>query len=578
MKKKIFLGMELPKNKKVNKMARMMLSLLTISVIGMWIAYQKYNTISPPMFIDSSPKYGVIFNANQTLCLSDENERLVRTAHYEKLGLKDVSDVKFFDEGLLLVQADGAIKRCELQLDWCEQIGTLPSIDTDIVQRIIPSYDQQTFYIVQTNNSRIDRFSRTGDHLYRLPLSTLDLKYPGGGMALPDDLLLLSDPKHKKVILLHNKNANTAKILYTLSTKSSIEGSSYTKAFSAKIDTQYRLWINLANKAYTASDTLIADLPSLHAFMKDKTSLPTNEKLTDDISTILTDETLEYPVSLAPHLQGMLIADEKSFTIRYAEDKDITRPFGDTSIQKLLKKVSDDRSLYWYIFLLFGGIGILGMILGFIGAATEANELVNTGVDTRHTPHPLPKEKTIQADNRGVIWLQTNAKFRKDIRFLRWLLLVSSIGLVLISFFMLNDLVDDTTKTDLWKILGMEGIFVLISFALFLFRTEAQSIGTDGKYIFIKTAFGKYTYAPIEEVIHIERSRIIVNKKSLVFHMKGQEIFDKEQLDHYIMPLLERSKKINEFEFLSWQIKYDLWSFIWLPIIMIIFGILLYYT
>jgi len=577
MKRKIHWNLGLPKNKKVNKLAQLMLLLLAISAIGMWITYQKYNTISPPMFIDSSSKYGIVFNANKTLCLTDENERLIQSSSYKKLGLKEVSDVKFFGEGFLLVQADGAIKQCGLQLKWCEEIGTIPSINTDIIQRIILSPNQKTFYIVQTNNSRIDKFDHSGKHLYRLPLSTSDLKYPGGGMALANNKLLLSDPKHKKIIIIQDEGKDTATTLYTLSTKGTIKGNSYTKAFSAKLDTQHRLWINLANKAYTASDTLIFNSPALRAYMVDRTPLPTNETLTPNTTTYLIEDTLKYSVSLAPHRKGMLIADEESFVIKYAEDKDILRSFGDTQTQMLLEKVRKQRSSYWYVLLFFGSIGIAGLIVGIIAATKEADELMRTERNTTPSPHVLAPEKIIQPNDKGIIWLGAKSKFKKKMRIMRWLVLIPSIGLILMSLFIFYS-TDDFMGFSLWQFIGMESLFITIPLMLFWLRTEDQSIGTDGKNIFIKTAFGKQAYAPIDKVIYTGMGRIVVNKKSLALHAQREEIFDQDQLDHYIMPLLEKSKKMNEFELLSWQMKYDFWSFIWLPVIMVALGIFLYYT
>lgn len=565
-KQKTFLGVELSSSKRVNTLTFTALVLLIFSLMGGYYVYDKSNTIYPPMYVDSSPSYGVVFNINHALYRTDRDGTLIEGLSFKTLGLKEVADVKFFNGSLLVLQGDGKVKRCELPLGSCREFTAAPSYRADIYMRIIPSKNEQYFYIIQTNKSKIDKFDKEGEHLYRLHTKQKNVKYPRGGIALNNDTLILADTGHKRVIALQDKGEDNATVIWSFSTKNLPSKSSYSRVLDVKFDTANNIWITNTNKSYEKAYTFSIATENIEEISKINTNKANH----------IQSKLLQYPGSITTHRDGMLIADENTFKLLYADNTSAPTQFGDGYIQTKLRKIHNQKTFYQNVLNILIGIFGLAILMAIVAAIMEMpraakkamEESGNIGYAERKS---IPESKRIEPDEDGIVWLLPRKKILKQLKWLNALIGIAILFMIYQPISLLNsiDTLDGHMEL-LFESIGLIVATMLFLPLLYSFDYSKYAIGVDETHLFIHTGTNKKAMDTFENVVYLTRqnpfednpppARIAINNVTIPL-MHGNEgildnsLFDKEQFGYYIKPKLKFSKRISWNEMLQRQIK-----------------------
>ena len=575
-KQKTFLGVELSSSKKVNFLVLISVIGLLGLIIGAPYFYDKRDAIYTPMYIDSSEKHGVIFNIDHSLCLTDADGTLIDNRSYKDLGIKEVADAKFLNDSIVLVQGDGKIKQCSTSLNSCTMIGSISSHRADIFMRIIPSKDEKSFYIVQTNKSKIDKFDTTGKHLYRLNLKEKEMKYPGGGVALTNDTILVANTKYKRVIAIQDKGEDNNSAAWSLSSYSDMKRHSFRKVLDVKLDASSNIWMNNTNKGYEKADVLIMDIPSIKNYQPD-INLSTLIEVEDGHTQRIDSNLVEYPTSLASHKEGMLILDKGTFKILYIDDGYTPMVFGDSYVQSRFKKLSEKRAYYQNIInalLWFFGIGMFVAIVAAIMEAPRAAKkmMMEESKNIDYTEkQSIPESKRIEPDENGIIWLPPSEKLIKQLKWLKVLIGTIVLYMVYQLAVLLNSLQTAEESTNiLFQIIILASTPILSLILFYFLDFSNYSIGANETHLFIQTSFDRKAMATFEDVVYLTQQNLFEDNPPLVriaignistplMHanerISDNSLFDKEQFDYYIKPKLKFAKRISWNEMLHRQIK-----------------------
>ncbi|RLA61236.1 MAG: hypothetical protein DRQ78_08815 [Epsilonproteobacteria bacterium] len=573
--KKLFIGVELSSSKKVNFLVLMSV----IGLLGLIVAspyfYDKKYAIYTPMYIDSSEKYGVIFNIDHSLCLTDTDGILIDNRSYKDLGIKDVADAKFFNDSIILVQGDGKIKQCSTSLNSCTQIGSVSSYRADIFMRIIPSKDEKSFYVIQTNKHKIDKFDKEGKYLYKLDLAKKDLKYPSGGVALTDDTILFADTSHKRVIAVQDKGEDNSSVIWSLSSYSDMKRHSYGRVLDVKLDTSSNVWMNNTNKSYEDADTIVMDITSIKDYKSD-INKSTHIEIEDGHTRRIESKLIKYPTSLASHKEGMLISDSEAFKILYIDDSYMPTVFGDSYVQSKLKKISEKREYYQNIinglFWLFG----IGMFLAIVAAIMETPRAMKAAEEKAKEMNyaenqSISESKKIMPDANGVIWLLPSEKLIKQLKWLKPLVGIIILYMIYQLIILFNSLQTAEESTNIFFGFIVLASTPLLFYILFYFLDFSKySIGINETHLFIQTGFNRKAVATFENVTYFTRQSLFEDNPPLVriaignisiplMHnnerMNDNSLFDQEQFNYYIKPKLKFSEKISWDKMLYIQFK-----------------------
>ncbi len=587
--KKTFLGVELSSSKKVNFLTFTALILLLVSIVSLPYVYQKRNSIFPPMFIDSSDKHGVVFNIDHSIFLLYKDGSFIEEASYKDLGLKGVADIKFLDYSLLITQEDGKIKLCSIPINSCEEIGSVGSYRADILMRIILSKDRESFYIVQTNKSKISKFDKDGQYLYQLHLKEKDMKYPGGGVALSNDTILVADSKNKRVIAIQDRGEDNTTILWSLSSTSDAGRSSHRKVLDVKFDTSHNIWMINSNNEYDSSETVIMNIPSIKEYMTNDTHISSRKKdikVENGNTNRINSSMSIYPESMAPHKDGMLVADKESFKILYIDDTSNSTIFGDwyiqSKIKKLHKRVNKYQSIINLFLWLFGLAILIAIIAAILEMPNSARELMAKTKDIISDKDiTLSAEKIIKPNEAGVIWLLPNEKLLKQIKWLKALFVLT----IPFSTYLLMDLLSSQTITTngFIEIVTITSMPISILYIIYFLDFSKLAIGVDDTSFYLVSNFNRKAMAPFADVYYSTHSlednqpadRIAIGNTTIPLMHNNQkfnnDLFDKEQFDYYIKPKLKYAHKISWNSMFERQIKginVKMWLILSMPIIL----------
>ena len=563
---KTFLGVELSSSKKVNALTFTALVLLIFSLIGGYYVSDKRDTIYPPMYVDSSPSYGVVFNINHALYRTDRDGTLIEGLSFKTLGLKEVADIKFFNGSLLVLQGDAKVKRCELPLGSCREFASAPSYRADIYMRIIPSKNEQYFYVIQTNKSKIDKFDKEGKHLYRLHTKQKNVKYPRGGIALNNDTLILADTGHKRVIALQDKGEDNATVIWSFSTKNPPSKSSYSRVLDVKLDAANNIWITNTDKSYEKAYTFSIATENIEEI----------SKINTDKANHIQSQLLQYPGSITAHRDGMLIADENTFKLLYADNTSTPTQFGDGYIQTKLKKIHNQKTFYQDVLNILIGLFGLAILMAIVAAIMEmpraAKKAMEESGDIGYAERKsIPESKRIEPDEDGIVWLLPRKKILKQLKWLNALIGIAILFMIYQPISLLNsiDTLDGHMEL-LFESIGLIVATMLFLPLLYSFDYSKYAIGVDETHLFIHTGTNKKAMDTFENVVYLTRqnlfednpppARIAINNVTIPL-MHGNEgildnsLFDKEQFGYYIKPKLKFSKRISWNEMLQRQIK-----------------------
>ena len=151
----------------------------------------------------------------------------------------------------------------------------------------------------------------------------------------------------------------------------------------------------------------------------------------------------------------------------------------------------------------------------------------------------IPKDKIIQPDEEGIIWLSPTKKFLKNIKIILGSLLISlPVTVALVAFF--------TTPSHEYLLIFLMLSIIPIGFLVYhLAHVNEISIGIDAERLYIQSYFRKKAVAKFKDVTFINNEITIDDVHLQLQFDRADELFDNEQMRYYIFPKLSQNKNIN---------------------------------
>jgi hypothetical protein len=239
--------------------------------------------------------------------------------------------------------------------------------------------------------------------------------------------------------------------------------------------------------------------------------------------------------------------------------------FGDDAFQALMIEGSERKAQYLVIvdYSLIGMIafGALMIAAAFWASPREKRWSAPT------TAAPLGASSAPRPNLKEVYWLQRNPKTE---RMLRWMKPMSyAIPVIMIAmfggmYFFFTGTTDASSMTPdkqakLDELETMLFVMVFITAALPIaainaLRSLQHRLGTDGHRLFVKLATGRQISFVPEQLVYSVRQ---IAYQGYIFPVqtgKGQPLYDDNEINTYIAPLLSRAKKLGGWEMFRYQL------------------------
>lgn len=272
-----------------------------------------------------------------------------------------------------------------------------------------------------------------------------------------------------------------------------------------------------------------------------------------------------YPTDLVPLGDAVLVTDRKSFQVYQVDvaSKKVA-VFGDAKFRDILERPGKQRARYeamsHYAMIALIAFAVLMILSAFLaGKKGERFTKVETAAPLRASAVAAPVL-------HQVYWLRRNPKTE---RFLRWIapfgyvapvVLLGMMGFMY--FFVLNG-ADDGAKPE--RLQRIEEFKQMMWVALVLFgglpflvkmgfRSMRHRLGTDGRQLFVKLVDGPQIVIAPEQLVYDAR-RILY--KDYVFPIgtgHRQPLYEKDQVETFIAPLLSRATKLDGFAMFRYQL------------------------
>ena len=244
----------------------------------------------------------------------------------------------------------------------------------------------------------------------------------------------------------------------------------------------------------------------------------------------------------------MIICDMGNYDIyRVSSNGNSYSKFGDYYIQEILNKYRSQKEIYQSeIFLsqifigLFLFILILIIIFEYIKA--EDKSTLFTKVEVAKENIDINNVEIIDADGNGIIWLKMNSKMIKQLKIMGYGILGLLAIIIIFSIYSLGFYLDLTLPL---------GIIVLMSVPIciyVIFGFDNQKIGIKGKNIYIVNFMGKEQNNDINSVLFTGKRILLKNVSLNIMDGNGKMLYDKAQLEKYILSKFSEINNIGEFQ------------------------------
>jgi len=510
--KKKFLDLELSQSPLVNYGVLIGTLVLIVSIaLAGYFAYSNYMTFAPTHIAVDSENH-VVINIEDKLYRINPNGQIVSSIDYQTMKVEKIADIGFVDDGLIVVDTKALFYKCSMDLDSCTKISSTYIYQKDEVMIDLITFDNFFYFI---HRYRFEKFDMNGKFVDKVKLVNRDF-IPIRGVAESNTTLMLFNKDNRVVTVQDTRDYQPLNIQknYQIDIDKHI--------LNIALDKNRNLWFITKHNIY---------------FIDNKNLLP----FTKNIQTVAGDA-IE-PVNIVAFKEGVLILDHKSMQLLYTQKSQVLQPFGSREIQNLLKQLKmkkEQYNLYEMIFQVISFVAIAFMAL-LLWLESKRSPLFPDSLKFRKDRlYTLPKEKEIEPDSRGIIWIRPPKEFVKNQK------LVYKVAMILAIFIVGG--ITYMMEVSPFVILGIMGITALIliqsfnQYSYFLY----DAIGVDDTYFY-------YFSNKIETKSKIEKcyytnSLLYLNSHISIWLDSKERGYDKDQLGIYLYPKLNRATYYTTWE------------------------------
>jgi hypothetical protein len=542
---------------------------MILSLGGRFWASQQASVHIGPTHIAADATQVIVIAARNFYHLSAEGELLAQHP-LDVLGLDDIPiDLRLMQDGSLLVasQRPAQVRFCDTSSWQCEQAGSA----------IQPRPERQFKLLAEEESSKLFLTDARGDSLWSWDLKASEAQQllPEHSLAGPNDLafdsqgnLWVADTDNRRIVELLKTAAGDWEIGRVHSAINEFTGGKRYFPMMLASAADGHLWVTQASE-FSAG---LADLQIYHPHKGAIAQVPLPG------SILATDV-----VSLA---NDILVSDMESGWVYRVDSKTRTAViFGDEQFQLAMSAIHTRQQRYE----LMSHIAMAGVIIFAVLMLVAA--VVATPKSKRWTQAPglidlTASDKTMPRV-KGIYWLKRKEGLD---RMLKWLPLAGFIlvgvilaGLVVIYLVTLNVSGSDATDqvqtkvSSLGLVLPIAGLFsgVLIAIIHMSVKNLKNRIGTDGKQLHIRLDDGRQLSVAPSDLAYTRRV-ILFRQYTLPFQSgKNQGVYQADEVETWIAPLLGEASKLSEWQALKYQWKHGDFLLAWSIIVGIAGGLAL---
>jgi len=509
--KKEFLELELSESPWVNYgvLIGTLLLITAISLSG-YFAYSNYMTFAPTHIAVDRENH-VVINIEDRLYQINPNGKIVSSIDYSTIKVERIADIGFIDDGLIVVDHKGKIYKCTIDLTSCANVDF-----THIYQDAKLHIDLITFanFFYLINRYKFNKYDSNGKFIERVKLDDPDF-VPIRGVAENNTTIMLFN-KENRVVTVRSKKEKQS-----LATQQNYQIAIDERIMNLALDKNHNLWLITKQNIY---------------FIDNQNLLP----LTKD-SQKVASYAIE-PVNIVAFKEGVLVLDHKSMQLLYTQKSEVLQVFGSHEIQNLLKHLKlkkEQYHLYEMIFQIISFVAIAFMAL-LLWLESKRSPLFPDSLKFRKDKlYTLTKEKEIEPDSRGIIWIRPRAEFLEYQKRLYWVAMLSVVLLIgVASYFM---------KVPFLIVLP----FMLMGVLAFISGMQAHKVllnhtlGVDDEYFYFKCN-------DVDIKVKIEESYyrdyiLYFDNRPFALNPKENK-YDEDQLGTYFYPKLNQATYYSGWE------------------------------
>jgi hypothetical protein len=523
-----------------------------------WAGEQAARQAGPTHLAADSEQVFVVAGQN-IFHLSDSGDLLARYP-VEVAGLQDIPiDLRFAEDGTLLVasQQPAHIQTCDISNWNCTDLGTALPLRPQRQFKLLPTPGRKSLLLTDARGDQL--------LLWDLPDQESKSLLADKTLAGPNDLdfdrqghLWVADTDHRRLVELvpsadmewQTGRSHSAVNEYTL-------GKRYYPMMLA-LGNDGNWWVTQASEFSDGRADLVIYNPDEGAI--GQVPLPEGVMATD----------------VASLGEDILVTDLESYVVyRVNTDTHAVTIFGDQAFVQALEMLRDAKVRFDQI----GYLALAGVIVFAILMLSAA--IVATPREKRWTPNRTIIDLVTEARTTprvdGIYWLKRNEKVDRQLKWLPRILWASTI-FVLLSFASIYLWVkfeawDDPALQSDADLLGMillisalvlAGLIPLLSRSLSAFRNH---LGTDGKQFYLGLYEGRQLVVAPSEISYTGRA-LLYRQHAFPLHTgKQQTLYQAGEVETWIAPLLQESRRLTEWQGLKHQWKHYDFLLIWTLII-----------
>lgn len=522
--------------------------LLFLAALGLrlWASGKSAETVGPDHIAVSQDRVYVHVNG-ELFVLSPQGRMQERKAIEPLVHDRSLIDMRAMRDGRLLLahQQPAGIEVCDTQRWQCQPLGR--AVTAKIKGQFKVFVDEQTETLYVTDSDSFQVWSKTKLDGEPQPLTGQGIfRRPNDVAVSADGRLWIADSGHYRLVALQQKGDGTWEESISHDTRNRLtrEGRDWPMMLAMGPDGNW--WVTQPTARGGNGDVLLYH-PEKGA--QARIELPEDA----------------YPTDVATLGGIMLVTDMDAFRIHQVDAvTHAVGEFGDAAFRDLMRQASERKARYLaavdYSLVAMIAFGVLMIAAAFWASPREKRWSVPA------TP-PLGASTTPAPALKDIYWLRRHPRTEQMLRWMKPM----SYAIPVIMIFMFGGMYylfigcidpSDMTSDKLARIDELERILLVLVFftaalpitAITALRSLEHRLGTDGYRLFVKLATGRQISLAPEQLVYSTRQ---IAYQGYVFPIqtgKGQPLYDANEIDTYIAPLLGRAKKLGGWDMFRYQL------------------------
>ena len=274
----------------------------------------------------------------------------------------------------------------------------------------------------------------------------------------------------------------------------------------------------------------------------------------------------------------IIVTDMESFQLFRinAHSHEVSTFGSEEFIGELASLESQKQRMKWISGAAMAAVIVFGVLM--IVAAVIA-----TPKDKRWTPPPglidLSTGSGTIPQVKGIHWLARNEKLDRQLKLLPWVLSILigfAVVCLAVAYFWIRsqagadpnvELQDSINQFGMVMLISVPGLVIVVLIVSHSLKAMKIQLGSDGKQLHIRLTDGRrLTVSPAD--LSYSKRAIYYRQHTLPIHgSKNQNLYESGEVENWIIPLLNQSKKLSEWEALKHQWKHTDFLLLWVMLV-----------